>query len=1026
MGLCMKRLFILTLILALAFSALSVSGVAASKFSYIDPAPPSGWYQCAGFINTAGDDIDNGFADDCFGSEGLDSFRIRVWNAEGTLEDDVYVTGMSKAYDWSTFGYMGFGATSVKAASTYWGTNFFQVSLNGLDGCSQAASENGGVVVGSYTVGTVPHIRTGYDEDGPYSYVDYYQTVVLGNATIAARNTGYDEYRISCGGESLPDRKIAIYTATPRDLSSNKEWCAAKGLKWLKSGETPAAGAAALASAAVPGVESPSLAVAYSTLEYKTGILYYQGKFIYSWQTSKTYLARSPDGGATWSSELRESAEPKPVLNVNSVSVSGSTANDISYAYARSWQDILRFSAVDRAFGAVIDSGSPSTATYLKSPSLKALDRDNLVASYIQQKPSYGTCGWTYNYLKFASSANGGRTWSSTVVSSDHSDYASIDAVGQTIFISYNEYHSPYATCEQGGYAVFAKSTDGGKGWTRLNIESGASGGTSISAADAKNVFVAYSIGDSVKVASSPDGGSTWRKVKVDSGSSPSVRAVSQSAVVVAYRGSDGSLKFARSSDGGSTWAVSTVEPSAASGIRPVIGVAGSGAVYIAYAASTGNDITVARSNDGGSTWSKSTIGNAEPVRDISLFVEAKAGRAHADPEFKDSRGERAAPEGVRLIPGREGCSSSFKVARSMECAAGVCANKPDDAALCDKASDCVYNGKCYSDIKSVAATFFSNDPAAVWNSAWQPEVAADVNGDGRLEVCDPGQWQNPTGAVAGTVTDASTSAPVSSAAVSMVGTPPNQGTTFAATTAGDGTYTIHNVNALTYDMTASKAGFNSAVKANEPIQPFQTNTVDFQLTPGGAGGVWGGGTASISGVVRNITGQPVGGAVVKVLGTSLSATTAADGTYSIEGIPTGNYDISASKPGDGYTDATALGINVAAGTTTVDFTLLLSLGSCTNDCTKVGSSSCDASCDGKGSCKFYSPETKAACDGTFGIIDLPGGRQVSCCKGQPYKLQKADVIVQAKQVVKTVKPVLYRGRLVNLVTLLFIPDRQS
>lgn len=284
------------------------------------------------------------------------------------------------------------------------------------------------------------------------------------------------------------------------------------------------------------------------------------------------------------------------------------------------------------------------------------------------------------------------------------------------------------------------------------------------------------------------------------------------------------------------------------------------------------------------------------------------------------------------------------------------------------------------------------------------------------------GQGGDPTGTIAGTVTDAVTGAPIAGALVTATPTS-QQGQPSSTTTAADGTYSIGGLIPANYDVTASKAGYDSQTVNNQPVNPFQTTTVNFQLTP--AGGQWSQGTGNIIGTVRNATNDPVAGATVRVLGTSFSDTTTPAGTYTINNVPSGTYDVSASKPTDGYDDATALNVDVVTGTVTVDFTLLLSLGGCTNECTKAGSNACDASCDGKGSCKFYSGETKQACDGTFGIIGMSGGRQVSCCEGQPYTLQKADVTVQAKEIIKTVKPVVYQGKLVNMVTLLFIPDKQ-
>ncbi|MBI2580753.1 carboxypeptidase regulatory-like domain-containing protein, partial [Candidatus Woesearchaeota archaeon] len=241
----------------------------------------------------------------------------------------------------------------------------------------------------------------------------------------------------------------------------------------------------------------------------------------------------------------------------------------------------------------------------------------------------------------------------------------------------------------------------------------------------------------------------------------------------------------------------------------------------------------------------------------------------------------------------------------------------------------------------------------AAWASGWKGEVSVDVGGDGKVEFCDPGQWQGPTGDVAGTVTDSS-GAGIGSAVVVAVGTS-NPQLAYSATTAAGGTYTISNVEPANYDFTVSKAGYNSQSVSNQPVLPFQTSTVDFQL---------GVSAATLTGFVRNVSGSSVAGVVVKVLGTSLSAVTAVDGSYSISNVPVGSYDLTASKVSDGYEGGSALNVEVVSGTVAVDFTLLRALGSCEDDCTAVGSNLCDASCHGKGLCWFYSEQTMQACDG--------------------------------------------------------------
>ncbi|MBI2175806.1 carboxypeptidase regulatory-like domain-containing protein, partial [Candidatus Woesearchaeota archaeon] len=313
------------------------------------------------------------------------------------------------------------------------------------------------------------------------------------------------------------------------------------------------------------------------------------------------------------------------------------------------------------------------------------------------------------------------------------------------------------------------------------------------------------------------------------------------------------------------------------------------------------------------------------------------ASKMLVDTQFQDSKGERKAT--TKLLPNEERCfgddlNEDFFV-RVRDCKVGVCTSDLFDRVLCDKQSDCVYAGKCYSDVKLVASTFFGSDLAGVWGSNWKSEVSADVHGDGKVEVCDPGQWQNPAGAVAGMVTDSTTAASIGGVTVNMVGTPPNQGIAYSAITAADGTYVVSSVDAFTYDVTASKSGYVDVVKANQPVLPFQTNVVDFQLLLA---------AGNVVGTVRNVSGEPVGGAAVRVLGTAFSGVTSPAGTYSISSVPSGTYDVVASKASDGYDDATALSIGVTSGSTTADFTLIRALGSCTNDCTKVGSNICDVS----------------------------------------------------------------------------------
>ena len=150
---------------------------------FVDPSPPTGWTQCAGFKNTAGDDIGASFLDACMNTKRL---RVRVFTAEGLLEEDVSMLGMTPSPAWPD-GYLE-GVSSV-AKSTNWGgmnggaQSVFFTRPDGSDACQQSLARSG------TTFGS------GHAE----------------KASVVVLATGYDEYRLSCGKGNLPDRKIAFY-----------------------------------------------------------------------------------------------------------------------------------------------------------------------------------------------------------------------------------------------------------------------------------------------------------------------------------------------------------------------------------------------------------------------------------------------------------------------------------------------------------------------------------------------------------------------------------------------------------------------------------------------------------------------------------------------------------------------------------------------------------------------------------------------------------------------------------------------
>ncbi len=147
---------------------------------FVDPSPPEGWKQCAGFVNTEEDDVTADFVDNCLYADRL---RVRVFDSRGELEEDIYVTGMVDLVTWPE-NYLGTKSTVVKA--THWGTKGGVPSVlsSNLSECTPAAWPKGTTLGSGHAV----------------------------TAIISGAADGYDEYRISCGvKQGLADRKIAVY-----------------------------------------------------------------------------------------------------------------------------------------------------------------------------------------------------------------------------------------------------------------------------------------------------------------------------------------------------------------------------------------------------------------------------------------------------------------------------------------------------------------------------------------------------------------------------------------------------------------------------------------------------------------------------------------------------------------------------------------------------------------------------------------------------------------------------------------------
>ncbi len=163
------------------------------------------------------------------------------------------------------------------------------------------------------------------------------------------------------------------------------------------------------------------------------------------------------------------------------------------------------------------------------------------------------------------------------------------------------------------------------------------------------------------------------------------------------------------------------------------------------------------------------------------------------------------------------------------------------------------------------------------------------------------------TGAVNGTVTDSGTGLPIAGA-VASADTGQND------TTDAAGSYSLNDVPTGNRTITVNAAGYQSA-NQQATVSDGLTTTLDFALAPDAGGG----GTGTLKGTVKSTTGAKLAGALVEAGG--LSTTTNKGGKYTLQNVPEGNQDVTASSAG--YASSTTAVTISADQTVNVNFNLV-------------------------------------------------------------------------------------------------------
>jgi hypothetical protein len=190
-----------------------------------------------------------------------------------------------------------------------------------------------------------------------------------------------------------------------------------------------------------------------------------------------------------------------------------------------------------------------------------------------------------------------------------------------------------------------------------------------------------------------------------------------------------------------------------------------------------------------------------------------------------------------------------------------------------------------------------------------------------------PGADAVDTGTIEGTVVDSGGN-PVADVTLETVPA------TIVATTDADGEFIFAGIPIGAYEINASKVGMGSASLLTGVAGG---GTVSVTLTlPEAASGL-----ASVSGIVLDAAGAPVLGATVSVEGQAATATTAADGTFTLDDVTPGFLYVQVAAPSAAYLDSeTRSSVFSAAGMAVTGVEVTLS-GRPSDAATSVGADTC-------------------------------------------------------------------------------------
>lgn len=306
-------------------------------------------------------------------------------------------------------------------------------------------------------------------------------------------------------------------------------------------------------------------------------------------------VANTSDGGVTWSTSI---------VNILFSSSHGTSidmvdSNTIYIAHTDGDAEIYKSTNGGNSWARTVVDTAGATGYYV---SLDALDANTVYMSYQNSSPVDDLV---------VSKTTDGSTW--TVTNNGNP----VDSVGNLSFgtsiavMSATKVYVAYSDITNRDLK-FASTSDGGTTWSVSAIASAGAVGDfpSMAAVDANTIYIASNnASDSgLSVGKSTNGGSSWVFYLVDSagdtGKYPSLKAVDANNVYVTYfDDTNDRLKFAKTTDGGTTWTTRTVGTTGGTLAYPAIYPVNQETIYISFYNNSASDLGVAKSVDGGRQW---------------------------------------------------------------------------------------------------------------------------------------------------------------------------------------------------------------------------------------------------------------------------------------------------------------------------------------------------------------------------------------------------------------------------------------